>query len=106
MELQITDTNFPALLGEGKPLVVDCWAPWCGPCKMMLPVIEKLANEYEPRVQIGKLNVDENDMVTEQYGIMTLPTMLFFRNGELIDRHVGPIREADLQQKINTLYNL
>ncbi len=66
----------------------------------MLPVIEKLANEYEGRVQIGKLNVDENDMVTEQYGIMTLPTMLFFRNGELIDRHVGPIREADLQQKM------
>ena len=82
MAIEITDANIKALLAEGKPLVVDLWAPWCGPCKMMLPIVEELSNEYEGRVVVGKLNVDDNPDTCEEYGIMNIPTMLFFKNGE------------------------
>ena len=81
MAIEITDANIKALLAEGKPLVVDLWAPWCGPCKMMLPIVEELSNEYEGRVVVGKLNVDDNPDTCEEYGVMNIPTMLFFKNG-------------------------
>lgn len=103
MTLEITDANFKSLLAEGTPLVVDFWAPWCGPCKMMLPIVDELAGEYEGKVRIGKLNVDENPEVCEEFGIMNIPTMLFFRNGELVNRHVGACRKSDLEQIITTL---
>ena len=100
---EITDANFQAVLAEGKPLVVDFWAPWCGPCKMMLPVVEELAAEYEGRVPVGKLNVDENPETCEEYGIMSIPTLLFFKNGELVERIVGAARKNDVQKVIETL---
>ncbi len=103
MTIEVTDANFKDLLAEGTPLVVDFWAPWCGPCKMMLPIVDELGQEYEGKVRIGKLNVDENPDTCEQFGIMSIPTMLFFRNGELVDRHVGASRKSDLQNLINTL---
>ena len=78
MVQEITDSNLKSLLAEGKPLVVDCWAPWCGPCKMMHPVIDELAAEYDGRVIIGKLNVDENSDTCEKFGVMNIPTVLFF----------------------------
>ncbi len=86
---EITDSNLKDLLAEGKPLVVDCWAPWCGPCKMMHPVIDELAADYDGKAIIGKLNVDENPDTCEQFGIMNIPTILFFKNGELVNRSVG-----------------
>jgi len=104
MTLEITDANFAALLAEGKPLVVDFWAPWCGPCKMMSPIVDELAAEYEGKVKIGKLNVDENPDTCEQFGIMSIPTMLLFNNGELVNRHVGACRKADLQNLIDQLH--
>lgn len=104
MTLEITDANFAALLAEGKPLVVDFWAPWCGPCKMMSPIVDELAAEYEGKVKIGKLNVDENTDTCEQFGIMSIPTMLLFNNGELVNRHVGACRKADLQNLIDQLH--
>lgn len=103
MTLTITDANLNELLAEGTPLVVDFWAQWCGPCKMMLPIVDELATEYGGKVRIGKLNVDENPETCEKYGIMNIPTMLFFKNGELVDRHVGACRKQDLQQILNTL---
>jgi len=103
MTKEVTDANFQALLAEGKPTVVDFWAPWCGPCKMMLPVIDELANDYEGRVIVGKLNVDENEQACEQFGIMNIPTMLFFKNGELVNRHVGAARKPDLAKIIDSL---
>lgn len=103
MTLEVTDANFQELLAEGTPLVVDFWAQWCGPCKMMLPIVDELATAYEGKVRIGKLNVDENPDVCEQFGIMNIPTMLFFRNGELVERHVGACRKPDLQQLIDKL---
>lgn len=103
MTLEITDANIQELLAEGKPLVVDCWAPWCGPCKMMLPIVEELAEEFDGQVLIGKMNVDENPDTCDDYGIMNIPTMLFFKNGELVDRHVGACRKPELQAKIAAL---
>ncbi|MGM9838016.1 MAG: thioredoxin [Paludibacteraceae bacterium] len=103
MTLEITDSNFKSLIAEGKPVVVDFWAPWCGPCKMMLPIVDELAGDYDGRVAVGKLNVDENPETCEAYGIMNIPTMLFFKNGELVNRHIGACRKADLQQLIDAL---
>ncbi len=100
---EITDSNINDLLSSGQPVMVDFWAPWCGPCKMMLPIVEELANEYEGKVVIGKLNVDENDETCTKFGIMNIPTMLFFKNGEMVDRQVGATRKADLQAKLDAL---
>lgn len=103
MTIEITDANFREVLAEGTPLVVDLWAPWCGPCKMMLPIIDELSTEYEGRVRVGKLNVDENPDTCEEFGIMNIPTMLFFKNGELVNRHVGAARKADLATLFDSL---
>ncbi|MCI7575788.1 MAG: thioredoxin [Bacteroidales bacterium] len=100
---EITDSNINDVLSSGQPVMVDFWAPWCGPCKMMLPIVEELANEYENKVVIGKLNVDENDETCAKFGIMNIPTMLFFKNGEMVDRQVGATRKADLQAKLDAL---
>lgn len=103
MTIEVTDANIQSLLAKGQPLVIDLWAPWCGPCKMMLPIVDELANEYEGRIVVGKLNVDDNPDTCEQYGIMNIPTMLFFKNGELVDRHVGAVRKPDLQKLFDIL---
>ena len=103
MAKEITDANFQELLAEGKPLVVDFWAPWCGPCKMMLPIVEELAAEYEGKITVGKLNVDDNDETCSAYGIMNIPTILFFKNGELVNRCVGAMRKPDLQKLFEEL---
>ena len=89
MALEITDNNFKEILAEGKPVVIDFWAPWCGPCKMVGPIIEELAGEYEGKALIGKCDVDENGDVAAEYGIRNIPTVLFFKNGELVDKQVG-----------------
>ncbi len=103
MAKEITDANFQELLAEGKPLVVDFWAPWCGPCKMISPIFDELAEEYEGRIIAGKVNVDENDDTCAAYGIMNIPTILFFKGGELVHRQVGAIRKPDLQKLFEEL---
>ena len=99
----ITDQNFEELVASGLPFVVDFSATWCGPCKMMLPIVEELANEYENKVVIGKLNVDENDETCAKFGIMNIPTMLFFKNGEVVDKNLGAAPKQTFVDKINAL---
>jgi len=79
MALEITDANFEALANEGKPLVIDFWAEWCGPCRMVGPIIEELASEYDGKVTVGKLDVDNNDDVVSKFGIRNIPTILFIK---------------------------
>ncbi len=103
MVQEITDANVKEILAAGKPVVIDFWASWCGPCKMMLPIVDELEAEYGDKIIVGKLNVDENDATCATYGIMNIPTMLFFKNGELVNRHVGASRKADLQKLFEEL---
>ena len=103
MALEITDSNFQEILAEGKPVVMDFWAPWCGPCKMVGPIIDELATEYEGKVIIGKCDVDENGDVAAEYGIRNIPTVLFFKNGELVDKQVGSAPKSAYVAKIEAL---
>lgn len=103
MALEITDSNFQEILVEGKPVVMDFWAPWCGPCKMVGPIIDELATEYEGKVIIGKCDVDENGDVAAEYGIRNIPTVLFFKNGELVDKQVGSAPKSAYVAKIEAI---
>ena len=103
MALEITDSNYKEILAEGKPVVIDFWAPWCGPCKMVGPIIEELAEVYEGQVLIGKCDVDENGDVAAEYGIRNIPTVLFFKNGELVDKQVGSAPKSAYVAKIEAI---
>ena len=103
MALEITDSNFQEILAEGKPVVMDFWAPWCCPCKMVGPIIDELATEYEGKVIIGKCDVDENGDVAAEYGIRNIPTVLFFKNGELVDKQVGSAPKSAYVAKIEAI---
>ncbi len=89
MALKVTDENYKDLLNGEKPVVLDFWAEWCGPCQMVGPIIDELATEYEGRVVVGKVDVDNNNDIVAQYGIRNIPTVLFFKNGEIVDKQVG-----------------
>ena len=94
------ESNFDAeVLQSDLPVFVDFYADWCGPCKMMSPVIDKLAEEYEGRIKVGKVNVDENGDLAVKYGIMSIPNMVFFKNGEVADRVVGAIPKPAMKEK-------
>ena len=103
MALEITDSNIQGHLDSGQLVVVDFWAPWCGPCKVIAPVIEELANEYDGKAIIGKCDVDENADLPATYGIRNIPTILFFKNGEVVDKQVGAVTKSVLVDKINAL---
>ena len=103
MEVQITSENFESLKSGSLPLVVDFWAPWCGPCRMVGPVIEELATAYDGKVVIGKCNVDEEEELAAEFGIMSIPSILFFKNGEIVDKHVGAATRNLLEEKIKAL---
>jgi len=101
MALEFTDTNFQDVALEGDKLsVVDFWAEWCGPCRLVTPIIEDLAKEYDGKANIGKLNVDHNQEVSMKYGVRSIPTILFIKNGEVVDKHVGATTKAALTEKI------
>lgn len=103
MEVKITTENFESYKNGDLPLVVDLWATWCGPCRMIAPIVTELANEYDGRIVVGKCDVEENDDLTIEFGVRNIPTILFFKGGQLVDKHVGAITKGDLQQKFDAL---
>ncbi len=104
MVQEFTDNNFESeVLNSDKLTIVDLWAEWCGPCKQMNPIIEEVAKEYEGRAVIGKINVDYNPEVPLRYNVRGIPTFLFFKNGQLVDRIVGTRTKKEFSDKINTL---
>ncbi len=103
MEYTVTDSNFEDILASGKPVMVDFWAPWCGPCRMLSPIVEELAGEFEGRVVIAKCNVDEAQEIPVKFGIRNIPTLLFFKNGELVDKVVGAASKGDITKKLEAL---
>ena len=102
MAKELTDLNFEETIRNGV-VVVDFWATWCAPCKRLVPIVEKLADEFNGRAIVGKLNVDENREIPMQYGIMSIPTLLFFKNGQLVNKSVGLIEEGRLRSMIEEL---
>jgi len=100
----LTDKNFSAeVLSAGMPVLVDFWAAWCSPCRMIAPTIDELAQDYVGKVKVGKLNVDDNANTAAQYGIMSIPTLILFKDGTAVDKIVGATPKRDLQRRIDAL---
>lgn len=103
MEVTITTENFESLKNGDKPLVVDFWATWCGPCRAIAPAVAELAEEYDGKLVVGKCDVEENDDIAMEFGIRNIPTILFIKNGEVVDRLVGAQSKSALQKKFDAL---
>lgn len=104
MVQHFSDSNFAQeVLASDVPVMVDFYADWCGPCRMVAPIVEELAGEYAGKVKIGKINVDENPNTAKQYNVMSIPTILFIKGGKVVDQVIGALPKASLQQKLNLL---
>jgi len=101
--LEVTDQNFSEIVNKYSVVVVDCWAPWCAPCQMVGPVIEGMANDHQGKIVFGKLNVDNNNLIAEKYGIMSIPTILIFKDGKLVDQMIGAM-PRDMMEPAITKY--
>ncbi len=99
--IEITDANFEEIIASDKPVLIDFWAEWCGPCKMIGPVVEELAAEYEGKAVIGKVDVDSNPGVSAKFGIRSIPTLLVFKGGEIVDKQIGAVPKSVLSQKLD-----
>tara|TARA_B100000959_G_C14921441_1_gene599675 strand:- start:400 stop:720 length:321 start_codon:yes stop_codon:yes gene_type:complete len=100
--LEITDSNFNDIVSKNKTVLVDFWAEWCGPCRMIAPMIEELAGDYEGKAIIGKLDIDNNQESSVKFGVRSIPTLLVFKDGELVDRHVGAVPKETLSNSIDS----
>ncbi len=104
MALQVNDSNFEEIvLKSNKPVLVDFWAEWCGPCRAIGPVIEELSKQYEGKAVVVKVNTDENPITPTNYGIRSIPTLLFFKNGQVVDKLIGAVPKASIQAKLDAL---
>ena len=102
MEITLTDQNFEQeIINSDIPALVDFWAPWCGPCRMMGPVIEAIAEKYKGRLKVGKLNVDDAPATASRYGIMSIPTISIFKGGSIVDTVVGAVPQEEIENRIN-----
>ena len=102
METVITSENFETLKNGSQPLVVDFWATWCGPCRMIAPIVEELAKEYDGKIAVGKCDVEENDELAAEYGIRNIPTLLFFKGGQVVDTIVGATSMENMVTKLRS----
>ncbi len=98
--IEITDSNFEEIINSDKPVLVDCWAEWCGPCKMIGPVVEELAGDFDGKAVIGKVDVDANPNVSAKFGIRSIPTLLVFKGGEVVDKQIGAVPKQVLADKL------
>lgn len=104
MALKFTDSTFEAeVLNSDKPVLVDFYADWCGPCKFIAPIVEQLATEYEGKAKVGKMDVDADQLTAQKYGIMSIPTLLIFKNGEVVEKIVGAQPKAALEGKLKAV---
>jgi thioredoxin len=103
MALELTDANFEETLKTDKPILVDFWAVWCGPCRMVGPVVEEISKDYEGKAIVGKVDVDNNPEVAQKYGIRNIPTILFIKDGEVVDKQVGAVGRAALAEKLDAM---
>ena len=101
--VEITDSNFESNVKQYTSLIIDCWAPWCGPCRMIAPTVEALAKDYKGKVAFGKLNTDENVGISTKFGIMSIPTLLFFKNGQLIDKMIGAVPRQQIEERMKKI---
>ncbi len=102
--VNVTDKTFQReVLSHPGPVLMDCWAPWCGPCRMVAPVLDQLASEYTGRIKITKLNVDENPVTASQYGIQSIPTMLLFKNGKKVNALIGALPKQEIEKHLKTI---
>ncbi|WP_066838759.1 thioredoxin [Rufibacter ruber] len=98
--LHLTDASFDEAINTDKPVLVDFWAEWCGPCRMIGPIVEELAQQYDGQLVVGKLDVDTNPLITTKYGVRNMPTLLVFKNGQVVDKQVGAVPKYVLEQKL------
>lgn len=104
MEVEVTDANFDqVVLQSDKPVMIDLWAEWCGPCRVIAPFVREIAEEYQGKIVVGKMDVDENTQIPAKYGVRNIPTILFFKNGQLVDKQVGAVPKNLLVGKIEAL---
>tara|TARA_B000000475_G_C15912699_1_gene413272 strand:+ start:63 stop:380 length:318 start_codon:yes stop_codon:yes gene_type:complete len=104
MAKEFTTENFnDEVLESDKPVLVDFWAEWCGPCRMIAPLLDELHDEFKEKAIIGKVNVDSESDISAKYGITSIPTLLFFKNGEIVDKHMGTASKSQLEDKLNSL---
>lgn len=103
MEKVITENNIEEILAAGQPVLVDFWAPWCGPCRVLSPTVDEIASEFDGRAVVAKCNVDDCEDIAARFGIRNIPTLMYFKNGELVDRSSGLVSKAEISSKLNSL---